>query len=133
LEARAGDKVRLKVGAYAGARGVVEALSGGMLAIRLAEAESLVRAAPEQVTNLSLAARKAWVTGPDRGVGRKKGTKLKDRVTVTFRIDRDLWEEFLRQMEAGRFADRNAMVNEWFREMLTEPSDGGRKAAWRKK
>ncbi len=49
----------------------------------LEESGSKVRVAPEQVTNYSLAVRKAWVTGPDRAVGRKKGTKLCDRVSVT--------------------------------------------------
>ncbi len=120
LQAQPGDKVRLKFGIYVGARGIIEALNGSVMVVRLDDGGSVVRVHPQDVTNFSLAARKAWVTGPDRAVGRKKGAKLKDRVTVTFRIDRELWEEFMIQMEAGRFTDRNAVVNEWFREMLAK-------------
>jgi hypothetical protein len=46
-------------------------------------------------------------------------------VTVTFRIDRDLWEQFMKLVETGRSDDRNAVVNRWFREKLAE-QDGGR-------
>jgi hypothetical protein len=67
------------------------------------------------------------LTEPDRGVGRRKGTKIRDRVTVTFRIDRDLWEEFMRLVEAGRIEDRNLIVNAWFREKLAELSNEGQK------
>ena len=48
-----------------------------------------MRMTPEQVTNYSLATRRAWVTDPDRAVGRRKGTKLTDRVSVTLRFDRE--------------------------------------------
>ena len=63
------------------------------------------------------------MTGPDRDVGRRKGTKIRDRVTVTFRIDRDIWEEFMKLVEAGRIEDRNAIVNSWFRVKLAEFRD----------
>ena len=68
---------------------------------------SKVRVTPEQITNFSLAARKAWVTEPDRAVGRRKGTKLSDRVSVTLRLDRDLWEQFLGLEEDGRHRGPN--------------------------
>jgi uncharacterized protein (DUF4415 family) len=80
---------------------------------------------PELVTNFSLAARKAWVTGPDRAVGRRKGTKLCDRVSVTLRIDRDLWERFREMEGAGLIEDRTASVNSWLRQNLDE-LEGGR-------
>src|SRR5438093_4068624 len=82
----AGDKVRMKAGAHAGERGLVEAVDGEKLVVRLENSGQRLRAAAEQVTNFSLAARKAWVTGPDRAVGRRKGTKLCDRVSVTLRL-----------------------------------------------
>ncbi len=126
MKAEAGDKVRVKVGAHTGERGVVDSVDGEKLLVRLEESGTKVRLPADQVTNFSLAARKAWVTGPDRGVGRRKGTKIRDRVTVTFRIDRDLWEEFMKQVEAGRIEDRNSIVNSWFREKLAEFGDGGR-------
>jgi hypothetical protein len=120
VKAEAGDKVRLKVGAHAGERGVVEAIEGEKLLVRLEESSSKVRVTPERVTNFSLAARKAWVTGPDRAVGRKKGTKLCDRVSVTLRFDRDLWEHFLALEEEGVIDNRTGLINGWFREKLAE-------------
>ena len=38
---------------------------------------------PREITNYSLAARKAWKTEPNRGVGRPLGLRLCDRVSVT--------------------------------------------------
>lgn len=128
MKAEAGDKVRVKVGAHAGERGVVEAVDGEKLLVRLEESGSKVRATPQQVTNFSLAARKAWVTGPDRAVGRRKGTKLYDRVSVTLRFDREVWEHFLGLEDAGVIEDRTAFVNAWFREKLAELDRGGRQS-----
>lgn len=125
MKATVGDKVRVKVGTHAGARGVVDAVEGDKLVVRLEKTALSIRFPAEQVTNFSLAARKAWVTEPDRGVGRRKGTKLRDRVTVTFRIDRDLWEQFVRLLETGAIEDRNGVINRWLREKLHE-TDGGR-------
>jgi hypothetical protein len=120
-----GDKVRMKTGSHVGERGVVAAVDGEKLVVRLEASGSQVRVAPEQVTNFSLAARKAWATGPDRAVGRPRGTKLCDRVSVTLRLDRDLWAFFLRLEETGTIADRTATINSWFREKLAE-LEGGR-------
>jgi hypothetical protein len=125
VKAEARDKVRLKAGAEAGERGIVEAVDGDKLLVRLEASGSKVRVTPEQVTNFSLAARKAWVTEPDRAVGRRKGTKLCDRVSVTLRIDRDLWAHFLGLEAAGVIAARTALINGWFREKLAE-LDGGK-------
>ncbi len=120
MNAAAGDKVRLKVGEHAGERGLVEWVDGDKLAVRLQNSGGKVRVTPEQVTNYSLAARKAWVTGPERAVGRRKGTKLTDRVSVTLRLDRDLWEHFLSLEAASVIDHRTSLINRWFREKLTE-------------
>lgn len=118
MNVEAGDKVRLKTGEHRGKRGVVEAHTGNALTIRLEGIDRIVRVPPASVTNFSLAARKAWVTEPDRAVGRRKGTRLFDRVSVTLRIDRELWELFQRMEEVGVIEDRTAVVNSWFREKL---------------
>ncbi|HKI36949.1 MAG TPA: hypothetical protein VKA46_34170 [Gemmataceae bacterium] len=128
VKAEAGDKVRVKVGDYAGQRGVVEAVESEKLLLRLEESGSKVRVTPEQVTNYSLAARKAWVTEPDRAVGRPKGTRLTDRVSVTLRLDRALWEQFLGLEEAGVIDDRTGLINGWLREKLAELDREGRKS-----
>ena len=125
MKAEAGDKLRLKAGPHAGARGHLDAFDGDKLVVRLEGSELNVRVTPDQVTNFSLAARKAWITEPDRAVGRRKGTKLYDRVSVTLRLDRDLWERFLGLEEDGVIDDRTGLINGWFREKLAG-LDGGR-------
>jgi hypothetical protein len=120
--------LRLKIGEHAGERGLVEAVDGEKLLIRLEKSGSKVRVTPEQVTNYSLAARKAWVTGPDRAVGRRKGTKLTDRVSVTLRFDREVWQHFTGLEEEGAIEDRTATINAWFREKLVELDRGGRES-----
>jgi hypothetical protein len=118
----------MKTGAHAGERGLVEALEGDKLVIQLETTGKKLCVAPEQVTNFSLAARKAWVTGPDRAVGRRKGTKLCDRVSVTLRLDRDLWEHFLRLEKEGVIENRTWLINGWFREKLAKLDRGGRQS-----
>src|SRR5947208_16539217 len=115
----------MKAGPHAGERGLVEAVDGEKLVVRLERSGEQQCAVPEQVTNFSLAARKAWVTGPDRAVGRKKGTKLYDRISVTLRFDRDLWEQFLALEEEGVIENRTGLINGWFREKLAELNRGG--------
>jgi hypothetical protein len=121
------DKVRLKSGTHAGARGLVEAIDGDKLLVRLDHSGSTVRVAAAQLTNYSLAARKAWVTEPNRAVGRRKGTRLTDRVSVTLRLDRHIWEQFRRLEDEGLIDDRTEAINKWFREQLAEIERKGRR------
>ncbi len=120
MKAEAGDKVRLKAGSHAGARGLLDAFDGDKVVVRLEGSGRKVHVTPEQVTNFSLAARKAWATEPDRAVGRRKGTKLSDRVSVTLRLDRDLWELFLGLEEEGVIEDRTGLINGLLREKLAK-------------
>jgi hypothetical protein len=117
--------VRLKTGAHVGARGLVEAFDGEKVVVRLEGSGTKVRATPEQITNFSLAARKAWETEPDRAVGRRKGTRLCDRVSVTLRLDRDLWEQFLGLEEEGVIENRTALINGLLRDKLAKLNGGG--------
>jgi uncharacterized protein (DUF4415 family) len=118
MEPEVGDKVKLKDHTSASLRGVVEAFRGDELVVRLDESGELVAVAAELVTNFSLAARKAWKNMPDRRVGRPKGARHCDRVSVTLRIDRELWEQFKQDESVGLIKDRTATINSWFREML---------------
>src|SRR5713226_573601 len=118
MEPEVGDKVRLKDHKGALVRGVVAAMHGDELLVRLDESGELVAVAPEFVTNFSLAARKAWKNMPHRRVGRPKGARHCDRVSVTLRIDRELWEKFKQDELEGLIEDRTATINTWFREML---------------
>jgi hypothetical protein len=133
VKAKKGDKIRLKAGAHVGGRGVVEGLAGEKLLVRLEDSGLRLRVTSEQVTNFSRAARMAWVTDPERAVGRKKGTKLYDRVSVTLRFDRDLWEHFLALEEGGLIDDRTGLINSWLREKLADLERGGRQSQCRRR
>ena len=61
-----GDKVRVKT---TKTRGVVEGLDGRRVQVRL-ENGSLATMTESEITNYSLAARKAWKNMPNRRVGR---------------------------------------------------------------
>ena len=128
MKAEAGDKVRLKAGTYAGARGFLDAFDDEKLVVRLEHSGLRVRVSPEQITNFSLAARKAWVTEPERAVGRRKGTKLTDRVSVTLRLDRKLWEHFLGLEADGVIEDRTGLINALLREKLAKLDRGRRQS-----
>jgi hypothetical protein len=93
---------------------------GDELLVHLDESGELVAVAPELITNFSLAARKAWKNMPHRRVGRPKGARHCDRVSVTLRIDRELWEQFRQDELAGLIKDRTATINSWFRDMLDQ-------------
>jgi uncharacterized protein (DUF4415 family) len=114
------DKVKLKTHNSALMRGVVEEVHGDELLVRLDESGELVAVAAELVTNFSRAARKAWKNMPHRQVGRPKGARHCDRVSVTLRIDRELWEQFKQDEVEGIIQDRTATINAWFREMLNK-------------
>lgn len=72
----------------------------------------------EELTNYSLAARRAWRSMPDRKVGRPTGSKVSDRISVIFRIDRTLWNQFMIAEEAGIIAHRTTVINECLRDVL---------------
>lgn len=71
-----------------------------------------------ELTNYSLAARRAWRSMPHRKVGRPTGSKVSDRISVIFRIDRALWCEFLVAEEAERIGDRTTVINACLRDAL---------------
>ena len=118
MEPEVGDKVKLKSHHGTPIRGIVEEVHGDELLIRLHETGELIPVTSESVTNFSLAARKAWKNMPHRQVGRPKGARHCDRVSVTLRIDRALWEQFKRDESEGLIRDRTATINLWFHEML---------------
>lgn len=120
MRAKIGDKVRLKINRLAAARGIVEEVEGNKLIVRLENSDQKLQVAAEEVTNLSSAARKAWMKMPNRRVGRPKGLRFCDRTSVTLRIDRDLWEQFRSKEAAGVISDRTATFNSWLREKLAE-------------
>ena len=76
MKARSGDRVKLKNGHYRGMRGTVEGLRNGHLVVKLEDQDKLVELEAHEVTNFSLAARKAWKSMPHKRVGRPKGSRV---------------------------------------------------------
>jgi uncharacterized protein (DUF4415 family) len=115
-----GDKLRLKSGPHCGVRGHVLGFAGENVVVHVEGVETPTTVSANEVTNFSLAARKAWLSMPKRQVGRPKGTKFCDRISVTLRIDRDLWERFRTQEALGCIKDRTETINAWLRQKLDE-------------
>lgn len=122
MKARVGDKVRVKKD---GIRGILESVNGRTVRILL-QGGMPVELDQDEVTNFSLAARKAWKTEPARRVGRPKGLRIRDRVSVTLRIDREVWTEFQQKEKSGKIDDRSNTINNWLREKLAELDRCGR-------
>ncbi len=116
MKAIVGDKIRVKSDLK---RGLVERIKRKALIVRLENGE-IAKFNEAELTNFSLAARKAWESMPHRRVGRPKGTSRTDRVSVTLRINRDLWKQFKLAEKKGLIVDRTATVNEWIAEKLNE-------------
>lgn len=116
MKAKIGDKIRIKTSHQ---RGVVARLAGKSLLINLDDGGQ-TNATESEVTNFSLAARKAWEQMPERRVGRPKGTTRTDRTSVTLRIDRKLWEQFRLAESDGKITDRTTTINQWIAEKLNE-------------
>ena len=109
--ARVGDKIRVKSGKDgAGIRGVVQAVGAKRLTIELDTGKTVEYNSPD-VCNYSLAARKAWIKMPGRRVGRPKGSRQCDRISVTLRFDKALWHRFLLLEKDGKTGPRVELFN----------------------
>jgi hypothetical protein len=109
MDARPHDKLRITAGPSRGARAVIEEVLPGRFLVRLLPSNKVIPVKHVDVLNFSAAARKAWKTMPARKVGRPRGQTV-DRVSVTFRLDRTLWDRF-RKLEAnGEIDDRSGFL-----------------------
>lgn len=128
---RPGDKVRVKrvVGEQPSVRGVLTAVASDHLTVRLDKSSIVLTVSAQEITNFSLAARKAWANMPNRNVGRPKGSKVCDRLSVTVRVDRSLWREFLRAEDEGVINDRTATLNGWIHDGLQRARARRRRAS----
>ena len=113
-----GDKVRIKKGGARGERGILVRAQRGEWVVSLTQRDETILLPAEDLTNYSLAARRAWHRMPHRKVGRPAGSKVSDRVSVIFRVDRMLWNEFLNAEQSGLVADRTYAMNECLRNIL---------------
>jgi uncharacterized protein (DUF4415 family) len=110
-------------------RGVIVSEANGRLIVEL-QGEETVEIAPNEVTNYSLAARRAWAAMPKKAGRPRLDTSGKKKM-VSLRIDADLWERLGQAVEAGLIPNRGQAVNTWLREqldlLLGEEQSGGRK------
>jgi uncharacterized protein (DUF4415 family) len=114
-----GDKILIKAGDHAGNRGILLSLLGqNRLKVTLSQTQREVVLKSSDIVNYSLAARKAWQKMPRRNVGRPHGTRVCDRVSVTLRIDREVWDNFHTAESEGLIEDRTVTVNTILRNYL---------------
>ena len=113
--AHIGDKVRLRSGTYVKERGVVQAKVGELLEIRLDE-DTLIHAGPEEITNYSLAARRAWQVMPKRA-GRHQLAVPRKRM-ASLRLDIDVLDDLDKATELGLIPNKEQAVNTWLRQQL---------------
>src|SRR5947209_18037022 len=88
IDIQIGDKIRIRSGPYSGARGVIQAQVNGILDILLDTGNS-VHVEPHEITNYSLAARRAWQTMPKRS-GRPQSSSPRKKM-VSKRPDVGVW------------------------------------------
>ena len=116
-----GDKVRVRTGSYAKTRGVIQGMLDGLLAVQLDDS-SIIHIASNDITNYSLAARRAWQTMPKRA-GRPR-LPVPRKQMVSIRIDVDTWNRLGEAVELGLVPSREEAVNAWLREHLDLLLDG---------
>jgi len=110
-----GDKIRIRSGPLIGARGVIQAKVNGGLEVLLDEGNS-VHVEPEEITNYSLAARRAWKTMPKRA-GRPQLSSPRKKM-VSMRIDVEVWNRLGEAIDLGLIPNREEAVNTWLQERL---------------
>lgn len=128
-EHKKGDKIRIKAGRFTGQRGILMRPHSGKWIVSLTEKDLTLLVSTEEVTNYSLAARRAWRSMPDRKVGRPAGSKVSDRISVIFRVDRTLWAKFLSAEEAGLILDRTTVINDCLRQVVASSRHSQTKAS----
>ena len=114
---RPGDKVRIRTGTERGTRGVVHTVRQGTLEVELASGKTLT-VHPDEVTNYSRAARRAWAAMPKRA-GRPRSTQEPKRM-VSLRLESDLWRLLGAAVDLGLIRSREQAVNDWLRQRLSE-------------
>jgi hypothetical protein len=110
-----GDKIRVRSGPHTGARGIIQAEVDGMLEIQLEE-RSIISIPTRDVTNYSLAARRAWQVMPKRA-GRPQLLTPRKKM-VSMRLDMDVWNRLGEAVELGLIPNREEAINTWLRQQL---------------
>src|SRR5713101_5562680 len=110
-----GDKIRIRTGPYTGVRGIIQAEKEGKLEIQL-DNNNTVLVEPGEITNYSLAARRAWQVMPKRA-GRPHLSSPRKKM-VSMRIDIEVWDRLGEAVNLGLIPNREEAVNTWLQERL---------------
>jgi hypothetical protein len=110
-----GDKVRIR---HDGRRGVVTGVDGIYLVVKTDVGSE--RIALNEVTNYSLAARRAWRTRPKRA-GRPRLASPRKRM-ISLRLDIDVLDGLAILVEHGLIESREGAINVWLRERIRSVS-----------
>lgn len=106
-----GDTVRFRSGPRSGERGTLIVIAPDLV-VRT-ESGDVVVTEVEQLTDLSLAARRAWSTRPKQA-GRPASEVRKKMISM--RIDAKLWEQLGQAVSCGLINSREQAINEWLAE-----------------
>ena len=111
------QEIRLQyyTGPHTGARGIIQAELDGFLEIQLEDSTS-IKVPINDVTNYSLAARRAWQVMPKRS-GRPQLPAPRKKM-VSIRLDIDVWDRLGRQLKSGLIPSREQAINVWLRQQL---------------
>jgi hypothetical protein len=113
--AQVGDKVRIRSGTHAKERGVIRTTEGALLEIQL-DGGSLIQVGPEEITNYSLAARRAWQVMPKQA-GRHQLAAPRKRM-ISLRLGISILEYLERATELHLIPNKEQTVNTGLRRQL---------------
>lgn len=117
-EQRVGDKIRVRSGQHARNRGRISDISPDCIEVVLDDG-STISFSREEITNYSLAARKAWRVMPKRA-GRPTLDASQRKKMVSIRLDVDNWERLHMAVTHGLIDSQEQMINSWLRRGLDE-------------
>lgn len=121
---RSGDKVRIRAGPRAGCRGRIHAVTSIEIEVELDDG-TYSSVQPAEITNYSLAARRAWQVMPKRA-GRPRLQESKRKKMVSLRLDAAVWEQLGRAVELGWIPSREEAINSWVQASVQAMFEQGR-------
>jgi hypothetical protein len=110
-----GDKVKIRSGSHAGARGVIQGEDIGLIHVRL-ETGEVVNLTALEITNFSLAARRAWEVMPKKS-GRPTLDEPRKKM-VSLRLDVDVIEMLDKASELSLIENKTEAINKCLRTEL---------------
>ncbi len=110
-----GDKVRIRSGDHAGERGLIDEVADASVLVRFDTGEQVLMPL-DNITNYSLAARRAWESMPKRA-GRPVSVGAQKKM-VSIRLNSEVWELLGKAVDLGLIRSREHAINAWLRERV---------------